>query len=233
MKDITTKRNSLIRCILHSRSNVFLFSSSGRNILIDTSSGREWPKLKVRLKNLEIEKIDLLILTHTHYDHAANAARIKREFGAKVIVNIREVSYLEKGENPLPNGTNFMTQFMVNSFGRQYLSKVKYEPCLPDVIVDQTLDLKGYGVDAYILHTPGHSPGSESVILDDEIAFVGDAMFGVFPGSVFPPYAENVDDLVLSWGKLLETGCRLFLPSHGTPDKADLLKREYDNRVKK
>jgi len=233
MKDITTKRNSLIRCILHSRSNVFLFSANGRNILIDTSSGREWPKLKVRLKNLEIEKIDLLILTHTHYDHAANAARIKREFGAKVIVNIREVSYLEKGENPLPNGTNFMTQFMVNSFGRQYLSKVKYEPCLPDVIVDQTLDLKGYGVDAYILHTPGHSPGSESVILDDEIAFVGDAMFGVFPGSVFPPYAENVDDLVLSWGKLLETGCRLFLPSHGTPDKADLLKREYDNRVKK
>jgi hydroxyacylglutathione hydrolase len=232
MKEIITKRNSVIRCILQSRSNVFLFSANGRNILIDTSSGSEWPKLKVRLKNLEIEKIDLLILTHTHYDHAANAARIKREFGAKVIVNITEVSFLEKGENPLPNGTNFMTRFMVNSFGRQYLSKVKYEPCLPDVIVDQTLDLKGYGVDAYILHTPGHSPGSQSVIVDDEIAIVGDAMFGVFPGSVFPPYAENVNDLILSWGKLLETGCHLFLPSHGTPDKSDLLKREYEKRVK-
>lgn len=232
MKAITTYRNSLIRCLLQSRSNVFLLSANGRNILIDTSSGREWPKLKKKLYSLKIEKIDLLILTHTHYDHAANAARIKIEFGAKVIVNQREVTYLEKGENPLPNGTNFMTRFMVNSFGRQYLSKVKYEPCLPDVIVDQALDLKGYGVDAYILHTPGHSPGSQSVIVDDEIAIVGDAMFGVFPNSVFPPYAENKNDLIQSWGYLLETGCRLFLPSHGTPDTSDLLKREYEKRAK-
>jgi hydroxyacylglutathione hydrolase len=232
MKVIRTKRNSVIKCILQCRCNVFLLSANGRNILIDTSSGREWPKLKKRLNSLKIEKIDLLILTHTHYDHAANAAVIKREFGANVIVNMREVSYLEKGENPMPNGTNFMTRFMVNTLGRQYLAKVKYEPCLPDIIVDQTLDLKEYGVDAYILHTPGHSPGSQSVIVDDEIAVVGDAMFGVFPGSVFPPYAENVNDLTLSWGKLLETGCRLFLPSHGTPDTSDLLKREYEKRVK-
>lgn len=232
MRVITTNRNSAIRCILQNRSNVFLLSANGRNILVDTSSGKEWPELKKRLKSLKIEKIDLLILTHTHYDHAANAAGIKKEFGATVVVNQREVSYLERGENPVPNGTNFLTRFMVNRFGKKYLSKAKYEPCLPDVIVGQALDLKGYGLDAYILHTPGHSPGSQSVIVDNEIAIVGDAMFGVFPGSVFPPYAENVNELILSWGKLLETGCRLFLPSHGMPDKADLLKREYEKRVK-
>lgn len=232
MKIFKTKKDSVIRCILNSRSNVFLFSANGKNILIDTSSAGEWWKLKRQLKILEIKKIDFLILTHTHYDHAANAAAIKREFGAKVIVNLREESFLRTGENPFLKGTNFMTGFMVKSFGKQYLSKMKYEPCLPDIIVDQTLELKSICPDIYILHTPGHSPGSQSIIVDDDIAIVGDAMFGVLPGSVFPPFAADVTDLILSWGKLLETGCRVFIPSHGTADKVELLKKEYFRRSK-
>jgi hydroxyacylglutathione hydrolase len=87
------------------------------------------------------------------------------------------------------------------------------------------------GLDAYIMHTPGHTSGSVSVIVDDEIALVGDAMFGVFKGSVFPPYAENADEMVRSWGKLLGSHCRIFIPSHGTANNRSLVEKEFRKRI--
>jgi glyoxylase-like metal-dependent hydrolase (beta-lactamase superfamily II) len=81
------------------------------------------------------------------------------------------------------------------------------------------------GFNAYILHTPGHSSGSVSIIVDDEIALVGDTMFGIFPWSVFPPFADDVKQMTESWGKLLETNCRLFLPGHGTANKRSLVQK--------
>jgi glyoxylase-like metal-dependent hydrolase (beta-lactamase superfamily II) len=157
-----SKSGYSISCILPGRSNVFLLSSGTKNILIDTSPGYKWKKLKARLEALGIKKLDYLILTHTHYDHAENASKIKTEFDAKVI---------------------------------------------------------------------GHSPGSQSVIIDDEICLTGDAMFGIFPGSIFPPFADNEYDMIKSWGKLLHTGCSIFLPSHGTANKVELVKKEYEKYI--
>jgi glyoxylase-like metal-dependent hydrolase (beta-lactamase superfamily II) len=69
-----------------------------------------------------------------------------------------------------------------------------------------------------------------SLIVDDEIALVGDCMFGVFKGSAFPPFALDVKQMIISWGKLLNTGCHLYLPSHGTADSRELVQRDYDKR---
>ena len=69
------------------------------------------------------------------------------------------------------------------------------------------------------------------VIVDNEIALVGDAMIGKFPGSIFPPFADNVPVLVSSWGKLLRTGSLLFLPSHGTQNNRRLVEKCYMNRI--
>jgi hydroxyacylglutathione hydrolase len=68
--------------------------------------------------------------------------------------------------------------------------------------------------------------------VDDEIALVGDSMFGIFPGSIFPPLADDTDTMINSWGKLIRTNCRLFIPSHGTANNIDLVKREYNRRIK-
>jgi hydroxyacylglutathione hydrolase len=225
-----TKSGYTITLILPGRSNVFLLSGAGKNILIDTSPGYKWEKLKKRLNELYINKIDYLILTHTHYDHAENASKIKREYGAVVVVNEREAGALEKGETIFPHGTIFLTRFIVNKLAPLFSVKLNYEPCRPDVLVDQQLDLHEFGFNAYILYTPGHSIGSQSLIIDDEIAIAGDTIFGIFPGSVFPPFADNENEIIKSWGKLLETDCSIFLPSHGTPDCRKLLLKEYKKR---
>ncbi len=192
MKIFNTRNGFRITRLLRGRSNVFLVEGNNKRILIDTSPGNKWTKLKLRLKNLGINKINYLILTHTHYDHAGNASKIKRLFEAKVIVNKQEVLFLQSGEMSIPSGTNLITKFIVNNIAPLLQSKLNYEPCQADIIVDQYLDLNELGINGIIIHTPGHSPGSQSVIIDNEIAIVGDAMFGIFPGSIYPSYAEDV-----------------------------------------
>jgi hydroxyacylglutathione hydrolase len=230
MKVWYTKSGYSITCVLSGRSNVFMISGNGKNILIDTSPGSRWEKLKKRLDNLNIKNIELLILTHSHFDHAGNASKIKKYYHTKVIVSKEEAGYLESGETPIPHGTIFITRFIVNRIAPLFQVKLRFEACKPDILTDQYFDLKEYGFNAYIIHTPGHSPGSQCIIVDDEIAIAGDSMFGVFPGTVFPPYADNESELIRSWGKLLETNCYLFLPSHGRPDKRELLIKEFNKR---
>lgn len=70
--------------------------------------------------------------------------------------------------------------------------------------------------------------------MDNEIAIVGDAMFGVFNNSVSPPYADDTEKMIESWGKLLNSGCNIFLPGHGKAIKRSLLEKEFTiNALKK
>lgn len=202
------------------------------NILVDTSVRQLWNFLEMRLKNLGIHQVDYLILTHTHFDHASNASRIKEMYGARIIVHQEEAGYLATGKNILINGTNRFTRQLI-SLMKGMNPHITYMPCPYDILVDSGMDLKEDGLHLFLLHTPGHSPGSVSVIVDDEIALVGDAMFGVFKESIFPPFALDVRQMIQSWGKLLETKCNWFMPSHGSANTRELVQNEYENWLKK
>jgi hydroxyacylglutathione hydrolase len=230
MKAWETGRGTKITRVLAGRSNVFLLSRNGRSILIDTSPGSCWRKLRRSLDRLGIERLEALVLTHSHYDHAGNAARVREKYGSPVIVHRSEGSFLATGESIAPHGTHRLGRLLIDRLGKRFVQNVRCAPCPADVLVDDRLELDGYGFNAYILHTPGHSPGSQSVIVDDEIALVGDAMFGVVPWSVFPPFAADAGQMVASWGKLLATNCRLFLPAHGSENSRRRVSRDYDKR---
>lgn len=226
-----TKSGYGIFRILSGRSNVFLLTNRTKNILIDTSTSHHWNKLLRRLNNLGVTQIDLLVLTHTHFDHAGNAWKIKDKYQASVIVHRCEASFLESGTMIIPNGTNIITKTLINAFGKLVEPRLNYKPCKFDVLTDEKFELSEFGFQAYILHTPGHSCGSVSVIVDNEIALVGDTMFGVFKNSIFPPYAEDVSQMIKSWGKLLDTNCYLYLPSHGSANSRQLVLQEYQKKL--
>lgn len=230
MKAWHTERGTGITRLLAGRSNVFLLSRGNRHILVDTSPVSRWRKLDCRLRRLGIGRLDALVLTHAHYDHAGSAARLQKEYGAPVIVHRSEAPFLASGEGLVPQGTNFLGRLLIDHFGKSFAARLSCAPCRADILVDGRLDLDGYGFSAYVLHTPGHSPGSMSVIVENEIAVVGDAMFGIFPGSVFPPFAVDAGQLVSSWGRLLDTGCRFFLPSHGSANSRRLVERDFQKR---
>jgi glyoxylase-like metal-dependent hydrolase (beta-lactamase superfamily II) len=60
------------------------------------------------------------------------------------------------------------------------------------------------------------------------VALVGDTVFGVFRGSVFPPFADDVGVLIESWDKLLKTGSKIFLPGHGVEKSRKELQNGYN-----
>jgi hydroxyacylglutathione hydrolase len=225
-----TKNGYQIIQILSGRSNVFLLTYGEKNILIDTGPKRLWKKLEKNLNNVNIAHIDYLILTHSHFDHAGNAKKIKEKYSTQVIIHRSEASYLAAGDFVIPKGTIPITRLIVNMLAKRFAYRFKFEPCHHDILVDARFELNVFGLNAYILHTPGHTFGSMSVIIDDELALVGDAMFGIFKWSVFPPYAQDVKQMIYSWGKLLETNCATFIPSHGTANRRSLVLKEYNIR---
>ena len=77
MKSLETKSGYTILQVMSGRSNVFLLRKDENSYLIDTSTSGNWEQLDKTLESLGINKINYLILTHTHHDHAANAKNIK------------------------------------------------------------------------------------------------------------------------------------------------------------
>jgi glyoxylase-like metal-dependent hydrolase (beta-lactamase superfamily II) len=228
MKTWKTTSGYAVTQVLAGRSNVFLLSNDRSHVLIDTGPQRNWRKLRRRLDKLTARKIDLLLLTHTHYDHAGNAKSIQETYKARVAVHRAEMQFLQKGLNRFPGGTNPFTRFLINRLGHRMSSKFNFPPCEPDVLITSVWDLEDLGFHAYVLPTPGHTAGSVSLIIDDEIALVGDAMFGVFRHSIFPPFADHADMLVESWGILLKTNCSLFLPAHGFGNNREKVQKNYE-----
>jgi glyoxylase-like metal-dependent hydrolase (beta-lactamase superfamily II) len=225
-----TKSGQKIIQILSGRSNVFLFTNGKKNILIDTSPKNKWNKLEKQLIDLNINHVDYLFLTHTHFDHAANAHKIKEKYNSLVFVHKTEASYLTSGDNIIPDGTNIITRSIINLFAYRVFRRLSYEPCQPDILVNSSLDLKEFGFNAYIIHTPGHTVGSMSIVVDNEVAIVGDAMFGISKWSVFPPYANDIKQMIKSWGRLLETDCSVFVPAHGSANSRVLVQKDFNKR---
>ena len=227
----TTKEGHTVQRILGGRSNVYLVSHGDRRMLIDTGRETGRVNLVTALAAVGVESLDTLVLTHTHFDHVENTAYLQKQYGARVVVHAAEAKYLKEGKTPLPAGTFFLTRAIVRLASSLARETSTYEPCQPDSVVDDTFNLAIPG--CRLLHTPGHSPGSMSVIVGDQIALVGDTIFGVFPHSIFPPFADDIRLMVSSWGSLLETGCRLFLPGHGSADSRELVATAYTKRNSK
>ena len=224
--NIKSARGTKIHIILAGMTNCYLIQKDHLNILVDSGVAKSYQKLKRQLKLIlgDHPFIDYHFLTHTHYDHAGNSNNIKNDFNAKIIVHEHEKEWIKNGFTKLPKGTSWLFKLITNS-GNKYASFIgKYEPATPDIIVNDHLSLSD---DLKIIHTPGHTIGSESLLVDDEIALVGDTLFGIFKHKIFPPFADDVKNLYKSWELLLSTKCNLFLPGHGKPIKRDKFERYF------
>jgi glyoxylase-like metal-dependent hydrolase (beta-lactamase superfamily II) len=227
MKTWITHKGTRITRILPGRSNVFMIETGGKRILVDTSAAFTRKMLHRRLRKTGVSTLDFLILTHTHFDHCGNAEYIRTLTGAKICVHPAEAEFLAKGSGPLPAGTVWLTRTLLRIPLPSGAAFFKTSPCKPDFLTENNRLPEGFPTNIGIIHTPGHSPGSLCVTVDNEIALTGDTLFGVFPGNCFPPFADDTKTLIKSWEILLQTDCRLFLPSHGMARPRKTLERSY------
>jgi len=226
MKNWILNNGYRIDQLLSGRSNSYLISSENGNVLVDTGRKNKRSILLKNLKKLHAEKINWLILTHTHFDHCENAGFFQKNFNCRVVVSEKGLSNVKRGYSPLPRGTNPFSK-IISGIGNHFLTGLfHFERFEPDHTYDEFFSFSIPGIDIELMATPGHSDDSISIIVNNEIALVGDAMFGVFKSSIFPPFADNPAEMVESWGKLLETECHTFLPGHGAEIKKELVNRE-------
>lgn len=146
-------------------------------------------------------KLAALWLTHGHFDHMQDAARLKREFGVRVVAHRDDADLIERPES--------MEAFMGAKLG------------LEGVQVDQWIaggdKLAALGREFEVRHVPGHCPGNVLFYQPEaRVAVVGDALFngGVgrwdLPGGDFDVLAKSIREQIYTLPD--ET---VVLPGHG------------------
>lgn len=230
MINLITQNGFKISQVLSKRCNAWLILKDNTSILADTGMENSFGKLKSNLDVLLPVKNQLswLLLTHTHFDHCRSARRLQETYHCKVITSENAVSSVQSGYTRLPEGTNFATKFLSHAGHSLLRKKFGYEAFQPDRTISDDCTLLPGSEELKIITTPGHSADSISLIVDNEIAIVGDAMIGVFKNEIFPPFADDIPQMIRSWRKLLDTGCTTFLPGHGRPVSRALLEKELE-----
>lgn len=229
MRNWNTKSGFRINRVLSGRSNAYMIEYGNIHVLVDTGKKAAFKTLSKNIESLNQSVGDLkfVLLTHTHFDHCQSARKIKEISNCSIITSKDAAESIKKGYTKLPDGVFPVTKLIAglgNLIGER---KFGFEPFQADIFVENEFNLPKSDSKLKIIATPGHSPDSISIIVDNDIAIVGDAMFGVFKNSVFPPYADDTVKMIESWGKLLNSECTIFLPGHGRAIKRNLLEKEY------
>jgi hydroxyacylglutathione hydrolase len=228
MRSWSTTNGTQVIQVLFEGSNSFLIKTTDLNILVDTGYKFMYRKLLSNLTSLKADHIDYLIQTHTHFDHCHNAANLKERFNCQIIAGEKEKEFIEQGFTPIPAGTHPITKSLSNIGTKIDLNLFHYKAFKADIPINGHYSLTPQ---IHIIQTPGHSSGSISIIVDNEIALVGDAMIGIFKNTVFPPFADDVKEMIDSWKILLDTGCKTFLSGHGGPISRSKLMKDFEART--
>lgn len=218
-----TKSGARIYHILKGRSNVYLIKTATQNLLVDTGKCNKRIYLSKKLEAFGIHKIDWLILTHTHFDHCQNAEWLEKNFQAKIVVSQKAREWIPSGKTPLPKGRRLASKLLIFTANHFKPKQVQFKPFNVYKYVGNKEVLQDQDTDLELLICPGHSEDSLVFILDNEIAFVGDTMFGIFKNKIQPPFVDNQELLIKQWKKLADGPCSLFLPGHGKPITQNLV----------
>ncbi|MHA1552481.1 MAG: MBL fold metallo-hydrolase [Candidatus Heimdallarchaeaceae archaeon] len=211
----------------------FLIKAEIGYVLIDAGYPNKEQKLWDFLKKKKInpEEIKIVIVTHGHFDHFGSLAKIVEKTKAKIIVHENDQEILKTGKSGEIKIHTRWGKILEKLMGKR-MRKISVTPINPDIVITDNYFLEEHGINGKIIHTPGHTNGSISVVLNSKIAFIGDLTHG-FPlrsKTNFPFIAENLEEVFQSWKKLLDEGVELFYQSHGKEFRKELLLKRLKKR---
>ena len=177
-------------------TNYYLIEAKGGKLLVDCGWPGTLPKFRAELKRkgISLEEIKYLLVTHFHPDHAGLTQELKDQ-GIRFILLECQVDFIAQ----------LRKLFRTKKY--PYL-EIKQHDSQILKIEESRRFLAGIGLQGEILHTPGHSDDSVTLILDEGYAFTGD----------LHPSFMNIDDekTRASWDKIRQHKVTKIFPGHGS-----------------
>lgn len=203
----------------HINSNMYVLLSDNEALIIDPHKNEELTKM---LKSKGIHKVTIL-LTHEHHDHSTGVYWYQENFESTLICQQNAADYISKkqylrptliafilGEEDHNNGTHRYDEFKNDFNPRQYTADITYT---------DSFKLEWHSHTFEFYHTPGHSPGSSLILLDNQYAFTGDSLLKDIPIITRFPRSnkEEYINLTLPLLNQLLSSDMTILPGHGSP----------------
>lgn len=191
-------------------------------VLVDTGAPGDHARIVAALarEGIAPRDIALILLTHGHGDHAGSARALRALTGAPVALHVADVDMVRRGRNRSLSATRWTARIL-----RPFVDK-PFEAFEPDICFKDESSLAsfgGHGMPGRVIHTPGHTAGSVSVLVED-VAIAGDVMMGGHLGGEIWPvqprlhyFAEDRIALRQSIARLIALVPRTWYVGHGGP----------------
>jgi hydroxyacylglutathione hydrolase len=194
-------------------ANCYLIKTDTGYILIDTGFSPKRAELEKQIKNAGCKpgNLNLIVLTHGHGDHIGNCVYLREKYATQVAIHRGDSEMVER-ENIDPNIYNRILLKILSFIAG--LGKI--ERFKPDIYFEEGDGLSEYGLDAKVLHIPGHSTGSIGILTAGGDLFCGDLFV-----NVNKPVKHSIVTDVAAFNASVERLKNLILnrvyPGHGKP----------------
>lgn len=145
-------------------------------------------------------KIEKILLTHGHIDHAGGAAELKQALGVEI------------------EGPHVADRFLLDNLAKQGAAYgIPAQPVTPDRWLEEGDTVTVAGHEFEVLHCPGHSPGSVVLVnRAHKFMMMGDVLFRGSIGRTDFPYGDHDALINAIKTKLLPIGDDFaFICGHG------------------
>jgi glyoxylase-like metal-dependent hydrolase (beta-lactamase superfamily II) len=205
--------------------NCYLLKIASGFILIDAGISFQRGALKKALKQAGCGSgdINLVILTHADFDHTGNCVWLRNKYGAIIAMHREDSAAVESGRMLLSrkNRRGIIAGALMNFGGLLIFRRFK-----PDVFFSDGEDLSRYGLEARVIHIPGHSLGSIGVLTKDGDFFCGDLLVnGKKPAP--NPLIDDAAEINASIEKLRSLNIKTVYPGHGKPFAMEPFLKDY------
>lgn len=213
---VTEKDRKCGNITYHSFRGTTIYILHGRNgdMMIDTGLFHISRAVKKWAGNYNVKYI---FITHAHADHDWNAYRFKKLFGAKLLLNEKDLGLRGSFEKMQPTRSKYRLKcFHLNNMGSLFPSK-RYSVEIP-IKSEGTALLSKLGFDGEFIFLPGHTKGMTAIRCGN-VLYCGDAFTALFYEPEIPPYATDIGTMKKSLKKIASLDVKWLACGHGLPVK--------------